>query len=236
MCLVTIAHAVSSRFPLVIAANRDEDYLRPTIPAAAWEDAPDVVGGRDLEAGGSWLAVRRSGRFAAVTNLRGAVRATRSRGSLVRDFVTSRVDASTYAEVVQAEAGRYAGFHLVVGDESGDLRALTPGLGRRLGPGIHAFSNAAAGEEWSKVAFAATALGEALRHDPETLTERLMEFLATPRGASAVEDEVFIAGERYGTRSSTVIVVSPGEIVFTEQEWTRGGVPLRERTTLRIGR
>src|SRR5688572_16164 len=80
MCLIALAHRASPRFPLVIAANRDEDYQRATHDAHHWPDAPDVVGGRDGLYGGTWLAVRRGGRFAAVTNLRGAERKTRSRG------------------------------------------------------------------------------------------------------------------------------------------------------------
>jgi hypothetical protein len=101
MCLIAIAHRAHARFPLVIAANRDEDYDRPTYDAHFWTDAPDVLGGRDALANGSWLAIARNGRFAAVTNLRGAERKTRSRGALVADFVigdTRRDEAGLRAE------------------------------------------------------------------------------------------------------------------------------------------
>lgn len=238
MCLVAIAHDVSARYPLVIAANRDEAYERATIAAAVWDDDPDVLGGRDAAAGGSWLAVRRSGRFAAVTNLRGAVRTLRSRGSLVRDFVTGRIDAAHYAHIVLDEAGQYAGFHLVFGDETGDVRYVTRGLVRELGRGIHAFSNAPAGEEWSKVAIAADEIGRALQGEPEEIAGRLLQFLATSRGAPALQDEVFVTGDLYGTRSSTVIVATPEEIFFTEQAWAAGGQadgPRREFRLIRNG-
>lgn len=89
MCLIVLAHLAHARFRFVLAANRDEDYERATHDAAFWADAPDVLGGRDALHGGSWLAMAKIGRLAAVTNLRGAERRTRSRGALVRDFVTS---------------------------------------------------------------------------------------------------------------------------------------------------
>src|SRR5207247_9928186 len=91
MCLIAIAHRVSKEWPLVIAANRDEQYARPTRAAHAWKENPEVIGGRDLRAGGSWLAVRRGGRFAAVTNVRGVGweggEGGPSRGLLVSGFV-----------------------------------------------------------------------------------------------------------------------------------------------------
>lgn len=236
MCLVAIAHAVSAEFPLVVAANRDEDYDRPTLAAAPWEEWPEVIGGRDVEAGGSWLAVRRTGRFAAVTNLRGAVRTSRSRGALVRDFVTSAVEARHYADAVLAEAAEFAGFHLIAGDESGEVYYVTQGLSRQLPQGVHAFSNAPAGEEWSKVAVAADAIGGALAGPAAGIAAALLSFLSTARGATAFQDEVFIAGERYGTRSSTVILVGAEEIAFTEQSWARGGRADGDPRTIRVRR
>src|SRR6185436_20956068 len=120
MCLIALAHGVSERYPLVLAANRDEDYERATRVADVWEDAPDVVGGRDAVHGGSWLAVSKSGRFAAVTNLRGAVQRSRSRGLLVRAFVTSAIAPEAFAEEVARDAAEYAGFHLIVGSGMGE--------------------------------------------------------------------------------------------------------------------
>src|SRR5436190_627896 len=122
MCLIAVAHLASARWPLVIAANRDEFFDRPARAAHAWDDAPDVIGGRDLQAGGSWLAVTRGGRFAMVTNVRpsGPAEAgpyTTSRGALVSDFIRGGVAPLAYAEGVERE--RYAGFHLVTGEVGG---------------------------------------------------------------------------------------------------------------------
>src|SRR6266550_1767427 len=111
MCLISIAHLASPRWPLVIAANRDEFFARPARAAHWWDDAPDVLGGRDLRAGGSWMAVTRGGRFAMVTNVRGFPEPAdaRSRGALVADFVRSAAEPLAFAQRV--ERARYAGFH-----------------------------------------------------------------------------------------------------------------------------
>ncbi|HEX7829875.1 MAG TPA: NRDE family protein, partial [Thermoanaerobaculia bacterium] len=103
MCLIALAHRASERFPLILAANRDEDYDRASHDAHFWPDFPDILGGRDAVLGGTWLAITRQARFAAVTNLRGAVRRTKSRGFLVSDFVTRGV--------IPSDVHEYAGFH-----------------------------------------------------------------------------------------------------------------------------
>lgn len=230
MCLIAVAHRASTRFPFVLAANRDEDYQRATHDAHSWSDAPDVVGGKDALYGGAWLAVRRGGRFAAVTNLRGAERKARSRGMLVRDYVTSDVEPEAYAQRIAAEADQYAGFHLLAGQVEGEVMYIAPELQSPLPPGLHAFSNAPSGEEWPKMAAAADRLRNALEIlTAEALMDELMRFLATPRGTASPESEVFIRGDRYGTRSSTVVIATPTEILFAEQSYASGGVSQGER-------
>ena len=230
MCLIVLAHRVSEEFPLVLAANRDEDYDRPTHDAHHWAETEDVVGGRDAVYGGTWLAVRRGGRFAAVTNLRGAERRTRSRGFLVRDFVTGDMTARDYGEAIAHDAHEYAGFHLIAGEAGGELMYITPEAQQPLAPGVHAFSNAPAGEEWPKTGYASGRLQNALViTNAEALVDELMRFLGMARGIGEAESEVFIAGDRYGTRSSSVIVATRNEILFAEQSHARGGVPHGER-------
>ena len=230
MCLIVLAHDVSPQFPLILAANRDEDYDRPTHDAHHWTDSPDVVGGRDAMFGGAWLAVRRGGRFAAVTNLRGAERRAKSRGFLVRDFVTGNAGAEAYADAIARDAEAYAGFHLLAGEAGGEILHITPEHRNRLPRGIHAFSNAPLHEEWPKTAYAIEGLRNALSLTSEdALVEELMRFLATDRGTGDPQQEVFIPGQRYGTRSSTVIVASRTEILFAEQTFARGGVAHGER-------
>jgi uncharacterized protein with NRDE domain len=237
MCLIALAHHLTPGLPLVLAANRDEDYDRPTLAAGLWNDAPNVVGGRDARHRGSWLAVTREGRVAAVTNVRGGEKADgRSRGLLVSDFAKSNADAATYARSVAAHSADYAGFHLVAGVIGGtfvhagsDVRTIAPGS-------IFAISNGPIDTRWEKVAQAERILRELLdlTSDPNLITLSLLQFLGTPsegarqRGATLreeIEGEVFVMSDRYGTRSSTVIVATPDEIHFTERSYSRGGVP-----------
>ena len=218
MCLIAIAHRASARFPLVLAANRDEDYARATRDAHWWDDAPDILGGRDVVHGGSWLALTKQARFAAVTNLRGAQQRSRSRGALVRDFVSSAGEPRVFAEALLRDAEEYSGFHLLAGQAGGEIVHITRDSWTPLAAGIHAISNAPLGEHWPKTTIAVEAMESALRlEDVDSMLETLMTFLTTPRGTGRVESEVFIAGERYGTRASTVIVVGEDEIVFAER-------------------
>jgi uncharacterized protein with NRDE domain len=237
MCLIAIAHNATASFPLILAANRDEDYDRATHDAHFWSDTPNILGGRDAVHGGSWLAITRSGRFAAVTNLRGAERRTRSRGELVREFGTTDIAPRAFAESIARHAEEYAGFHLLVGAAGEEVLHITPESWSVLPPGIHAVSNAPLGEEWRKTTTAVEAMKDVVRNeDADAILDELMQFLREPRGTASVESEVFIAGERYGTRASTVIVAGEAEIAFAEQTFTRGGVPVGTMRLFRFER
>lgn len=224
MCLIAIAHRASEKYPLVIAANRDEFYERPTHDAHVWSDAPQVVGGRDALHNGAWLAVTRTGRFAAVTNLRGAMPRAKSRGFLVRDFVTGEDAPLQYAQSI--DVAQYAGFHLLVGEAGGEV-AYVASEARPLERGIHGISNAPEGEHWPKEKTAIAAMRDALSLDDPV--DALLTFLASPRGTNDPEQEVFIATPHYGTRSSTVILASAGQLIFVEQSFTAGGIAVGER-------
>jgi uncharacterized protein with NRDE domain len=212
MCLIVVAHRASDRFPLIIAANRDEDYARPTRPAHRWEEAANVFGGRDVRHGGSWLASTRDGRVAAVTNLRGAARPdARSRGLLVRDFVLSQTAPLAYAEEVQRHAGEYAGFHLIVGERGGTFVHLSDEL-RVWEPGVHGVGNDAIDTRSERIDRAVEHVAEAMAiDDPQQLADELIAFLGS--------GSAFVAGDRYGTRSSTAIVASPDQLLFVEKSY-----------------
>ena len=231
MCLIAIARNASAKWPLVLAANRDELYARPTRPAHAWEDDSRVVGGRDLRAGGSWLALRAGGRFAAVTNVRGVGREEGgpSRGLLVSDFVRGGDAPLAYARKIRGED--YAGFHLIVGDGDVIHRSNAPDTGSI--DGLFAISNAPPGAHWPKVDLARDFLASAIdRHDDANdLADDLLRFLSTRRGAP-IDSEVFVTSSAYGTRSSTVIILdADGGALFIEQNYgqagRRDGEPLR---------
>ena len=221
MCLIAIAVHASARWPIVIAANRDEFYERPTRPLHVWDDDANVAGGRDLRAGGSWLAVTRDGRFAAVTNIRGIdAPSVRSRGALVGDFVRSNAAPLAYAQSVPAD--EFAGFHLIAGDRNRVAHVASDAPARLLDDGIFAVSNAPAAIDWPKIVIARDAMAEALNGQ---VIDDLMRFLTTPRGGP-IEEEVFVSlPERgYGTRSSTVVVMTEEEIEMREMTHPTGGV------------
>ena len=153
MCLLVIAIGEHPELPLVVAGNRDEFHDRPTQDAHWWPDNPDVLGGRDLQAGGTWLAVNRGGRFAAVTNYRDAQHESGkllSRGHLVTEFLASGESPRAYLDTIDGE--RYAGFNLLVA--AGDSAAYLSNRGaptRDLESGIYGLSNATLDDAWSKV-------------------------------------------------------------------------------------
>lgn len=237
MCVIVIAHRVSGRYPFVVAANRDEEYARPSRSAHFWDDAPEVLGGRDLRHGGSWLSITRGGRFAAVTNLRGGATAdARSRGLLVSGFVTSSAAPMAYLRDVAGRAHEYGGFHLIACEIGGELAYLTSGLlsPQTWGPGIYGVSNGPPDEAWPKSTALIAAVERAMRlDDASAVADALLGILAEPgraardRGATLLEEipqEIFVVGERYGTRSSTAIVQHDGGILFVEQNYGPGGV------------
>ena len=234
MCLIALAHLASDRFPLVIAANRDEEYARPSRAVDFWEGGV-VAGGRDALHGGSWLAMSRSGRFAAVTNLRGATKpvAGKSRGELVSKFVSSDVAPLRYATSIASRLHEFGGFHLLAGTAMSEVVQLS-GAVTALPPGIHGLSNAPAGVEWPKVASANAAMRGALESEsPETMTEALMRVLHTASANDPTRD-LFVRGDRYGTRASTVIVVHNGRVTFSEQTYGPRGAPTGPRNTIRF--
>ena len=170
MCLIAIAWQARADLPLVVAANRDEWRDRPAEPAQWWTDRPDVLAGRDLQAGGTWLGISREGRFAAVTNFRDPSdrRSTaRSRGELVADFLAGHLEPAAYAAQVARRAHEYNAFNLLVADTATLWYfGSREGPPRPVEPGVHALSNHVLDEPWPKVTHARRAMEAALR-DPD---------------------------------------------------------------------
>lgn len=235
MCTLLLAWQAHPALSLVVAANRDEEYARGTAPARFWADAPELLAGRDLVAGGTWLGVTRSGRFAAITNVREpGVRApasARSRGELVAGFLLAgTVTPEAYLAGVTPD--RYAGFNLVVGDRS-SLWYLTnrSGTPERLAPGIHGVSNARMDTPWPKVVRGKAGLARLVGGGAVALAD-VQALLADPRPApdEALPDTgIGLFGERmlsplfietplYGTCSSTAVVITAdGRAAFSER-------------------
>jgi uncharacterized protein with NRDE domain len=228
MCLIALAWKARPDLPLIVAANRDEFFARPTRPAHVWDDAPQVVGGRDLRAGGSWLAVTGGGRFAAITNIRYAqIEGGPSRGALVAGFIKGDESPLVFLERLAAHAHEYAGFHLILGDRSALAHFSNaderPTL---IEPGIFGISNASPGVEWPKVAIARQVVASAaFMNDREAIATELLDFLSTSRGVN-VEEEIFVSfpDRGYGTRSSTVVIVDQDHsVLFRERNHPEGG-------------
>ena len=255
MCLILLALDTLPDYPLVVAANRDELYDRPTARAAFWEDAPAVLAGRDLRAGGTWLGMDRSGRLAAVTNFRQGERepeARRSRGHLVSEFLVAPTDGRDYLARVERDAALYNGFNLIAGD-AGALHYFSNrgAPARTLGPGVYGLSNHLLDSPWPKVTAGKSGLSALLAGHGD-LVSSLFALLADQRQApndllprtgvgpewERLLSSAFIATERYGTRSSTVVLLGrDGRAVFAERSFGPGGAPGEEvRFTLDLAR
>jgi uncharacterized protein with NRDE domain len=224
MCLLIFAHRTDPQLPLVLAANRDEFHARPTAASRFWPDKPDLLAGRDLEQGGTWMGVTRSGRFAAITNYRDPARtapAPRSRGELPLAYLSGEMAPDDFLRALQPDAGAYAGFNLLVGSarslwyftNSAGPEGYTP---RQLAPGIYGLSNAQLDTPWPKVETGKRHLRDLLQRQP--LSHDALLSVVSDRGLADAEtlqqqgmgsdmdrllSAQFITTARYGTRSST---------------------------------
>jgi uncharacterized protein with NRDE domain len=256
MCLIGVAWKSHPRYALVVAANRDEFHARPSAPAASWDEAPDVFGGRDLSAGGSWLALSTRSRLACVTNVRRMVAPdpqAPSRGQLVSGFVRGAAPAAHYSAALQESAPRYAGFNLLIWDGN-ELRYLNnhPGfISRAVAPGVHVVSNADLDTPWPKTRRLQAALSAWTASgvdDPEPLFSALAD--RTPAADGELPDTgvglelermlapPFIVSPRYGTRCSTVVLVAhDGRADFIERRFAAAGGQTDEtRQTLQMAK
>jgi len=240
MCLILIAHGAHSDFPLVIAANRDEYYQRPTARAAFWQDHPHILAGRDLECMGTWLGVTREGRFAALTNFRDPrERKTDapSRGQLVSDFLASEQEPREYLGDVAIEAPRYNGFNLLAGDIDGVFYLSSrTGSVQQVSPGIHGLSNHLLDTPWPKVELGKRRLQAALEgefsaesllnllHDREPAAESELPDTGIGAEMERVLSPALIVSPKYGTRSSTAVLFGvDGSVSFAERTILPGG-------------
>jgi uncharacterized protein with NRDE domain len=219
VCLLVLAVGHHPIHPIILAGNRDEFYSRASSEAHWWSDKPDILGGRDLEAGGTWLALHRNGRFATVTNYREAQARSsglRSRGELVTGFLDSTLSPLDYLESIDSD--RYAGFNLIAGDTRVAAYASNRGNApRELAPGVYGLSNASLDTPWEKVVRSKGAFSRLLQNPRIGHTE-LLEML-DDRRTGAIDPQPgqpdaamaraltapFIVTPRYGTRCSTVI-------------------------------
>lgn len=250
MCLIVFAVDCHPRYRLVLAANRDEYYARPTRTLHSWPDAPHIIAGRDLEAGGTWLGITRSGRFAAITNVREGVRRAatqRSRGALTRDFLLGEESAADYAQRTFDDGAHYAGFNLLIGDGEAIYYCSNRGEKPRvLARGIYGLSNDSLDTPWPKVVGSKAELNVLIEREPTPAA--LLHILADTRKPLDAElpdtgvglelerkySTRFIASDEYGTRASTALLVDhDGTIEISEQNFGSGGTRIGELITQR---
>lgn len=242
MCLILFAWQAHPGYPLVLAANRDEFHQRPTAEADFWDDAPDILAGRDLQAGGTWLGVNRGGRFAAITNYREPVEpgigTVQSRGHLVREFLSGRRPPMDHATRLRDQASDYQGFNLLMGNRSSLAYVSNRNESvSTVEPGVHGLSNHLLDTNWPKVEAGRDQLKEILQNEeiePESLFDLLSDRSLTP-GEMPQDIEKHLAPERmmkhyfivsdvYGTRSSSVLLLRrDGGIYFSERQYNAQG-------------
>ena len=237
MCLLVIAYRVHPRLPIVIAANRDELYARPSAALQVWPDEPDICAGRDLVQGGTWLGVTRSGRFAALTNFRqGAPQAgARSRGEVVLDYLRAPFSPEQYAAQLAGHAEQFAGFSAIFGDFEHDPHYFSNrgNAGQRLPPGLYGLSNQWLDVPWPKLTRAKQRIAALLAAEHVSAEQvcGVMEDRGLPSDAQlpdtgiGVERErmlapIFVAGEHYGTRAVTAVLVdAQGRALLYERSY-----------------
>jgi len=255
VCLLVLAWNAHPRYRLIVAANRDEFHERPTAPLARWSEPDNIIGGRDLRAGGAWLAVDTRHRFGVITNFRDLQQPqpdAPSRGHLIPSFLSHEVDVGRFLTALEPQAARYSGFNLLLADDRELWYATNRSEGRtnepfsqRLEPGIHGLSNEYLDTPWPKLLRVrrrfATWLNEPRAELPRA---ELFDMLADrtrvtsdeelPRTGLPIERErtlssPFVLDARYGTRCSTIVMIEhSGATLIAERRFDSNGVSTGE--------
>jgi len=250
MCLILLSYKLHPHYRLILAANRDEFYNRPTAPLNYWTDHPDVLAGRDLKGSGTWLGVTRAGRIAAITNYRepaSQMENAPSRGILIRDFLTGTASPQQYLEAVSKMRRAYNGFNLIAGDPSGlyyySNRAARI---RQLQPGLYGISNHLIDTAWPKIQRGKDLLHGQLRGRERIDIQKIWEILADrsqppeaelPDTGVGLEWErilspLFIISADYGTRSSSIVLIeNSGRVTICERTFSRAGNEIKAGET-----
>ncbi|MFJ7727455.1 NRDE family protein [Neobacillus sp. NPDC097160] len=248
MCLILFAYQVHKEYKLIVTANRDEFYQRPTAPAHFWEDQPEILAGRDLEKMGTWMGITTGGRFAALTNYRNPKELTsgkRSRGELVADALKHNGNVKDYMKQLEIHKDFYPGYNLLAGD--GNELYYYSNIGQtlqKLESGLYGVSNHLLNSRWPKVEKGKEGLAQIINGQKEEIVEKLLSLLqnadptpdeSLPKTGVSLEWEkmlspLFIKSENYGTRSSTVLLMSEKELQYVERVYTKDTLKDRKFT------
>ncbi|MEX0845681.1 MAG: NRDE family protein [Balneolaceae bacterium] len=254
MCLITFSYKTHPKYNLILAGNRDEFYERPTRKAHFWtdDDHPNILAGKDLQAGGTWLGVHKDGRWGAVTNYRDPTIQKEnppSRGELVMDYLKSSMFAMDYLQELTTKAGEYNGFNLLLWDAKGFYHYSNQNKKVTLIPdGIHGISNALLDTPWPKLTNAKKRL-QTITKKEDFKKERLFKLLSDqtqapeeelpvtgiPKDLEKAVSSIFIKTENYGTRCSTVLLIDKeGNIDFTERLFQPGTTKVKSEVNFNI--
>jgi len=243
MCVLTFSYKNHKNYELIVAANRDEFYERPTKPAQFWEDNNYIYGGRDLKGGGSWLALSTKGKFAAITNYRdlSAIDPNApSRGNLINDFLMNDYTADEYSQNLINEGKKYNGFNLVYTDfNKMYYYNNVTNEAKELPPGTYGLSNAFLDTDWPKLTDLKTGFEEAIKDDEpdfdklfsvldarSVYPDELLPDTKIGLELERVLSSIFIVSPKYGTRSSTVLSISKTRVCrFAEKTFNKGNNP-----------
>jgi uncharacterized protein with NRDE domain len=238
MCLLVFCYLSNPRYRFIAAANRDEFLSRPTASADYFAGNEEIVCGRDLLAGGTWLAIGSGERFGALTNYRDPAllqREAPSRGDIILNYLTGTLSAEDYLRGLQHIAHRYNGFNLVLLDAHGAYyySNITNKI-MALGPGLYGLSNHLLNSPWPKVERAKELLRPLLVTGQSVEVE---EIFATLQDSWRPDDSLlpqtgigtawerylssmFIVAPNYGTRSSSVVTIEhKGRTTMYEQTY-----------------
>lgn len=254
MCLLTFAYKSHPKYDLILAGNRDEFYKRPTRNAQFWtkENYPDILAGKDLEAGGTWLGVRNDGRWATLTNHRNpSVQKENppTRGELVLNYLKLKTSATHYLKTISPAAEKYNGFNLLLWDRQG-LYHFSNKTKRvsKLRSGVYGLSNALLDTPWPKVTQAKQKMSKIV--ESETIhKERIFDLLTDqqqapdedlpltgiPKEAERAVSSIFIKTKNYGSRCSTILLIDKkGNIDFTERTYKPGTINIESEQHYQI--
>lgn len=247
MCLIFLALRTNKEYPFILVANRDEFYDRATEPAHFWPDAPAVVGGKDLKAGGTWLGVTREGRLGMITNYRDVANLNPhapSRGHLVRDFLVQNQEPGEYLNRISETSSRYNGFNIMVGSPN-ELwyHSNYSSQIQTLSQGIFGLSNALLDDPWPKVVRGKAAFAEliqnkftsedlfAMMQDETLAKDDDLPSTGLPLDRERALSSMFIRTQGYGTRNTTVIKVHrSGTLQMEERTYLTGIDPVITRS------
>lgn len=253
MCIISFHFQDHHNYKLIVAANRDELYERPTKAAHFWEDKPNILAGRDLRAFGTWLGITKDGKFAALTNYRDPKSETidkKSRGEIITSFLTSTKKAPEFLKALDKNSDQYNGFNVLVGTPD-ELYYYGNRQNKivKVDPGTHSISNHLMNTPWPKVSRARTNLQKYVQnseiidieeiffqlHDRKIAEDDLLPETGVGLELERQLSPVFIKTEHYGTRASTVLLVTKNNhVTFIERTYNNGSFKKENKFNFKI--